>query len=98
FRETQLGVELDGCVTDDDYGVLNPDAKRWLYHNRKARPLQLFARLKPGVTVTESQASMDVLMRALAAEHPDTDSGITTRVTPEPLARPMPMRAVTEAI
>jgi predicted permease len=98
FRGTLMGVELDGYVTVDDYGVLVPDAKRWLYHNRKARPLQLFARLKPGVTVREAQAAMDVLMSALAAEHPDTDMGIGARVTPEPLARPLPMRAVTEAI
>ena len=32
-----MGVELDGYVTLDDYGVLVPDAQRWLYHNRKAR-------------------------------------------------------------
>ena len=98
FRGTLMGVELDGYVTLDDYGVLVPDVQRWLYHNRKARPLQLFARLKPGVTVSEAQAAMDVLMTTLATEHPETDQGIGARVMPEPLARPMPMRAVTEAI
>jgi predicted permease len=98
FRGTLMGVELDGYVTVDDYGVLVPDVKRWLYHNRKARPLQLFGRLKSGVSVREAQATMDVLMGALAAEHPDTDAGIGARITPETLARPLPMRAVTEAI
>jgi predicted permease len=98
FRGPLMGVELDGYVTLDDYGVLQPDARRWLYRNRKARPLQLFARLKPGVSVREAQASMDVLMQTLAAEHPDTDAGIGARVIPEPLARPLPMRAVTDAI
>src|SRR5690349_12036901 len=33
FRGTQVGIELDGYVTVDDYGVLSPDVKRWLYHN-----------------------------------------------------------------
>ncbi len=98
FRGTLMGVELDGYVTLDDYGLLVPDAQRWLYHNRKARPVQLFARLKPGVTLSEAQAATDALMTTLAIEHPESDQGIGARVTPEPLARPIPMRAVTEAI
>jgi hypothetical protein len=98
FRGPLMGVELEGYVTLDDYGVLQPEVRRWLYRDRKARPLQLFARLKPGVSVREAQASMDVLMQTLAAEHPDTDAGIGARVIPEPLARPLPMRAVTDAI
>jgi putative ABC transport system permease protein len=98
FQGTLMGVELDGYVTIDDYGVLVPDVQRWLYHNRKARTVQLFARLKPGVSVSEAQASVDVFMKALALQHPDTDAGIGARVTPEPLARPLPMRAVTAAI
>ena len=98
FRGTLMGVELDGYVTLDDYGALVPDVRRWLYHNRKARPIELFARLKPGVSLSEAQAAMDVLMRTLEKEHPDSDRGIGARVIPEPLARPMPMRAVNDAI
>jgi predicted permease len=98
FRGTLMGVELDGYVTIDDYGALAPDAQRWLYHNRKARPLQLLGRLKPGVSVSDAQAAMDVLMTTLEAEHPATDQGIAAIVIPEPLARPIPMRAVREAI
>jgi predicted permease len=98
FRGTLMGVELDGYVALDDYGVLMPDARRWLYHNRKARPLELFGRLKPGVSLREAQAAMDVLMTTIAAEHPETDQGIGVRLAPEPLARPLPMRALTEAI
>ena len=98
FRGTLMGVEMDGYVAIDDLGVLVPDVQRWLYHNRKARPMQLFGRLKPGVSVGEAQAAVDVLVRTLEAEHPDTDQGIGAVVLPEPLARPMPMRAVREAI
>ena len=42
--------------------------------------------------------SVDVLMTTLAAEYPATDQGIGAVVVPEPLARPMPMRSVREAI
>jgi predicted permease len=98
FRGTLMGVELDGYIAIDDYTVLMPDARRWLQHNRKARPLQLFARLRPGVSLREAQAATDALMTTLAHEHADTDQGIGARVIPEPLARPLPMRAVTTAI
>jgi predicted permease len=98
FRGTLMGVELDGYVVVDDYGALVPEVNRWLYHNRRARPMQVMARLKPGVTVDEAQAAVDVLMATLATEHPATDQGIAAVVIPELLARPMPMRSVREAI
>jgi len=98
FRGTLTGVEMDGYVDVEDYGVLNPEVNRWLYRNRKARPMNVLARLRPGVSVEEAQASVDVLMAALATEYPATDQGIAAVVVPEPLARPMPMRAVREAV
>jgi predicted permease len=98
FRGTLMGIELDGYVVVDDYGALAPDVNRWLYHNRRARPMQVMARLKPGVTIKEAQAEMDVLMSALATEHPATDMGIAAVVMPELLSRPMPMRSVREAV
>jgi predicted permease len=98
FRGPLMAVEMDGYVTLDDYRHISPDVNRWLYHNRKARPLQLFGRMKPGVTVTEAQASIDALMEKLEAEHPESDKGITAHVLPEPDARPLPMPAVSRAI
>jgi predicted permease len=98
FRGTMMGVEMDGYVVIDDYGALSPDVNRWLYHNRKARPIQLFGRLKPGITISEAQAAVNVLMTTLETEHPESDKGITAVVIPEPLARPMPMRSIREAV
>ena len=98
FRGTLMGVELDGYVEIEDYGVLNPDVTRWLYRNRKARGMQLFGRLKPAVSLTEAQAAVDALMLTLEAEHPTTDQGISAVVVPEPLARPLPMASVRQAI
>jgi predicted permease len=98
FRGTLMGVELDGYIAVEDYGALVPDVNRWLYNNRRARPMQVLARLKPGVAVPEAQAEVDVLMATLAAEHPATDQGMAAVVVPEPLSRPIPMRSVREAI
>ncbi len=98
FRGTLLGVEMDGYLAVDDFGALSPDVNRWLYHNRTARGMQLFGRLKPGVTVRQAQAAVDVLTTTLATEYPATDQGIKAVVVPEPLARPIPMRSVREAI
>ena len=98
FRGVLMGVEIDGYITLDDFSVLAPDALRWLYHNRKARTVQLYGRLKPGVSLSAAQAATDVFMTSIEAAHPDTDRGISARVLPEPLARPLPMKAVTEAV
>src|SRR5687768_4935689 len=98
FQGTLMAIEMDGYLAIDDFGVVDPDAKNWFYNNRKARTLQLFGRLKPGVSIGQAQTSLDALMATIEAEHPETDRGISARVIPEPLARPLPMRAVTEAI
>jgi predicted permease len=98
FRGTYLALEIDGYIAVDDLGVVDPDVKRWLYHNRKARPLEVFGRLKPGVTVAAADAEMKAVLAALALEHPDTDAGVTARVVPEPLSRPLPMRVISEVI
>ena len=98
FRGSLTGVEMDGYVTIEDYGVLSRDVGRWLYRNRKMRPVQLFGRLRSGISVKQAQAAVDVLMTTLAIEHPTTDQGIAAVVVPEPLARPLPMRSVREAI
>ena len=98
FRGTYLAVELDGYMSVEDLGVIDPDVNRWLYHNRKPRPMQLFARLQPGVGVDVAEKELNALLNALGREYPDTDGGLSARVVPEPLARPLPLKAVTQAI
>jgi len=58
--------------------------------HREERSLLLRARLKPGVTLQQAQASLQVIARRLAEQHPDTDKGIRLSVFPERLARPDP--------
>ncbi len=56
--------------------------------NRNSRFLSLMGRLKPGASVGEAQAAMNVEASGLARQYPDTERGITIYVYPEWLARP----------
>ncbi len=98
FHGTFLAVELDGYLTLDDLSAIDPGVKDWMYHNRKAHVLQLFARLKPGVSVAAANIEMQTVTDAMAAAFPESDKGIGARVIPEPLSRPLPMRSVSEVI
>jgi predicted permease len=49
---------------------------------RKYHPLELMARLKPGVTVDEAQAEIQALAKRAAAAHPDTNAIIGAYVVP----------------
>ena len=98
FRGTYLAVEMDGYASIEDLRVIDPEVERWLYRNRKPRPMQLFGRLAPGAGVDAAQQEMSTLLDGLGREYPDTDGGIGARVVPEPYARPLPLKAVSEAI
>jgi putative ABC transport system permease protein len=50
---------------------------------RGHRDLDVFARLRPGITLAQAQADVDVIAGALAAEYPATNSG--RRMTVRPL-------------
>ncbi len=46
------------------------------------RYIRVLGRLKPSVSVTEAQLRMSTLERQIAAQHPDTDAGNETWITP----------------
>ena len=46
---------------------------------RKGQSLRVFARLKPGVTLTQAQAEMDTISRRLAAAWPEANDGLNIR-------------------
>jgi predicted permease len=58
--------------------------------NRQIRTDLLYARLRPGVSLQQAQASLDVIAQRLAQQYPDTDNNRTLRVTPELRSRPSP--------
>ncbi len=55
----------------------NPDERQ-----RASRHLRALARLKPGVTLAEAQANMDVIAGRLEKEHPEYNTGYGVRVVP----------------
>ena len=48
--------------------------------SRKRKPLSIFARMKPGVSVKNSQAELTTIARALAAQYPDSNRERTITV------------------
>ncbi len=58
--------------------------------NRGARIVFVGARLQPGKSVHQAQASLDVVARRLRQQYSDTDKDLVVRVFPELRARPIP--------
>jgi len=69
-------------------GLGTPVQDTWTH--RDLRSLTLMGRLKPGVSLQQARASLNVVAQRIAAQHPDTDKGISVQVYPERLARPHP--------
>ncbi len=63
--------------------LLEPD----LQNRRKFHPLEVVARLKPGVTVEQAQSEIQSIARRLAQAYPDTNATVGSYVLP--LARDM---------
>jgi putative ABC transport system permease protein len=59
--------------------------------DRNARMVRVLGRLKPGVSFSQAQASVNVIASRLAKQYPSTDGSITVRVYRERLARPAPI-------
>jgi predicted permease len=59
--------------------------------DRNARVVRVLARLKPGISFSEAQASVDVIAARLSKQYPSTDADVAVRVYREQLARPAPL-------
>jgi macrolide transport system ATP-binding/permease protein len=58
--------------------------------NRGSRLVYVGARLQPGRSVQQAQASVDVVARRLSQQYSDTDKDLAVQVFPELRARPIP--------
>jgi putative ABC transport system permease protein len=96
FGGTFEGATMDGYVP---IGAISTSAGTDQYINsRSIRHLTMVARMRPGVTIDEAQAAANVVAGRLATAYPVTDGGITVRVVPEPLARPVPLPNLTSLV
>jgi predicted permease len=99
FHGTYGGADMDAFLTIDQFAAWPFWKSRTeFYTSRSQRPLTLLARLKPGVSLSQAQSSMDVFARRLEAQYPATDRGIGIRVIREPMARPLPLRVLANVL
>jgi putative ABC transport system permease protein len=95
FHGTFFAFDLDGYLplsaTALDEKSSGDVSGFWT--NRLNRSLTVLGRLKAGVTVAQSQASIDVVAERLAAQYPETNKDVSVRVIPERMARPAPFVA-----
>ncbi len=93
FHGLYAVVDMDGYVPFSaaigSKGV-GENAVQDSWTHRGERTISLLGRLKPGVSVKQAQAPLNVVAQRLAEQHPETDKGITIQVFPEKLARPEP--------
>jgi predicted permease len=82
---SDIYVPLSADIAEEDQ---TPVSQTWT--DRADRSLTLMGRLKPGVSLPQAEATLNVVAQRIAAEHPDTDKAITVRAFPERLARPDP--------
>ena len=89
FRGTYGLVPTEIFVLATEGALVEPGWTE-LLTNRLAESFVLTGRLRPGVTVGEAAAQLDVLAHALAAEHPDASRHSELYVVSERQARPFP--------
>ena len=96
FHGLYHGADIEGYAP---LGALRGRAAQTgrLFTDRTIRFLTLVARLRPGVTVGTAQNAVDVIAQRLQHEYPQ-EKGVTVRVMPEPMARPIPMRFLSEIL
>jgi macrolide transport system ATP-binding/permease protein len=93
FHGTYGGADMDAYMQLDQF-ARQPfwESRTQLFTDRSRHAFTTLARLRPGVSIEQAQRSMDIFAQRLAAQYPATDIGISLRVIPETLARPMPLK------
>jgi macrolide transport system ATP-binding/permease protein len=91
FRGTYAMVDSDLYVPlSANVTIKEDNAVQETWTKRSERQMSLIGRLNPGQTVQSAQSGFNVIAQRIAADHPDSDKGISIRVFPENRARPEP--------
>jgi predicted permease len=93
FHGVYEGLEMEGYVPLRGLIAEDTAARRPIFTSRSERPLTVLGRLKPRISLGEAQSEVNVLTKRMEQQYPATDKGTGARVIPEPLARPIPLRA-----
>ena len=87
FRGTQFAIDFDGYIPAN---MQPAEEAGKSFTERSDRNWVVMARLKPEVTLSQAQSSVNVIVERLAQQYPASDKGVTVRVMPEKSARPQP--------
>ena len=98
FHGLTAGVDMDGYMPLVSQIDPNSPRSSEFFTNREFRGLTAFGRLKPGQSVQQAQAAMSAVARRMELQNAATDQGIGIRVVPEMLARPFPLRFISEVV
>ncbi|HTC88622.1 MAG TPA: ABC transporter permease, partial [Bryobacteraceae bacterium] len=85
LTEMDIYVPLSNGAFLEQASAANPAT------DRNARMVSVLARLKPGVSFSQAQASINVIASRLAKQYPSSDANVTVDVYREQLARPRPL-------
>ncbi|HUI42438.1 MAG TPA: ABC transporter permease [Terriglobia bacterium] len=80
-------VELDAYAP---IGMEGFTANSEILTDRRDREVRVLATLKPGVSIAQAEAALNVVGHRLAQDYPQADQGQQVRVFPERVARPEP--------
>jgi predicted permease len=90
FTGTYSVLEMDGYLPLGN-GPAIEQVSGTVLTDRSARAFLVQARLTPGVSFSQAQASVNVIAARIAKEYPSTDGNVTVTVQREQMARPLPL-------
>jgi predicted permease len=90
FHGTYFPIDMDAYMPLGSAEFATQNAPNALT-DRNSRILFAVGRLKPGVSFSQAQASINVITARLASQYPSTDKTVTVQIYREQLARPRPM-------
>ena len=96
FHGLYQGADIEGYVPLSSMSGRAVQGGR-LFVDRTLRYLTMVARLRPGVTMEAAQQAVDATAARLRAAYPQ-EKDVSARVLPETMARPIPMRFLSELI
>ncbi|HWP43477.1 MAG TPA: ABC transporter permease, partial [Blastocatellia bacterium] len=88
FPGMEAWLELEVFIPLGAMEILYPGSRQ-SFANRGDTVFRVVARMKPGVSVEQVRAALDVLARQLQEQHPATNQGITFAAALESRSRPM---------
>jgi predicted permease len=88
FHGTYFALDMDAYMP---LGSADLAVARNALTDRGSRNFFAIGRLKPGVSFSQAQASINVIAARLANQYPSTDKNVTVQIYREQFARPRPL-------